>query len=144
MNRTQKSALVNLSLFLVNVAFFGYLFLTIFVFKSLPDRTGALIWLPPLTVLFGSAFFLLRKKQSPTEPQADERDRAIMRNAVLVSFVAAWLFLATATVIPALVLGEAGSVPVYLLPFINWGVFVGAGIVYTIAILIQYGRGGEK
>jgi hypothetical protein len=140
MNRTQKSALFNLSGFVVNIAFFCYLFVTIFVYKSLPNRTAEAIWLPVLVLLFGSGLLLLRKKQSPVEPQADERDKAIMKNAVLVSFVATWLLLAAATVVPALTLGEAGAVPVYLLPFINWGVFVGAGIVYTVAILVQYGR----
>ncbi len=144
MNRTQKSALVNLSGFLVNVAVFGYLFLTIFVFKSLPNRTAALIWLPLLAAWFGSGFFLLHKKQSATEPQADERDKAIMRNAALVSFVATWLLLATATSIAALLLGEAGSVPVYILTFINWGVFIGAGIVYAAAVLVQYGRTSKE
>jgi len=132
---------VNLSGFLVNIAVFVYLFVTIFVYQSLPNRTADAILLPVLVLLFGSGLLLLRKKQSPVEPQADERDKTIMKNAVLVSFAAAWLLLAAATAVPALMLGEAGAVPVWLLPFINWGVFVGTGIVYTVAILVQYGRG---
>ena len=144
MNRAQRSALVNLSGFVANVAIFCYLFVTIFVFRSLPNRTATAIWLPVLVLWFGSGLLLLRKKQSPVEPQADERDKAIMKNAVLVSFVATWLLLAAATLVLALMLGEAGAVPVYLLTFINWGVFVCAGIVYSVAILIQYGRGGQR
>ncbi len=144
MNRAQKSALFNLSGFVVNVAIFCYLFVTIFAFKTLPNRTAEAIWLPVLVLWFGSALLLLRRKQSPVEPRADERDKAIMKNAILVSFVATWLLLAAATLVLALMLGEAGAVPVYLLTFINLGVFVGAGIVYTVAILAQYGRTSKE
>ncbi len=140
MNRTQRSALFNLSGCLVNIVFFCYLFLAIFVFQSLPNRAVAAIWLPALGILFGSGLLLVRKKQSPTEPEADERDKAIMKNAVLASFVATWLLLAAVTITLALMLGEAGSVPVYILTFINLGMLAGAGIVYTVAILVQYGR----
>jgi hypothetical protein len=140
MNRTQKSALLNLSAFLVNIAFFTYLFITIFALKSLPNRAGLMVCL--LVFALGGAWwiFLLRKRQSPAEPQADERDKTIMKNAVFVSFISTWLLLGMATLIPALVLGQAGSLPVFLLPFINWGVFVLAGVVYFVAVLVQYGR----
>jgi hypothetical protein len=144
MNRAQKTALLNLSAFVANIAIFCYLFVTIFVFRSLPNPAAAAIWLPLLVLWFGVGLLLLRTKQSPVEPQADERDKTIMKNAVLVGFVATWLLLAAVTLVLALLLGEAGTVPVYLLTFINWGVFVGTGIVYTIAILVQYGRTNKE
>jgi RsiW-degrading membrane proteinase PrsW (M82 family) len=137
MNRTQKGALLNLSAFLVSIAFLSYLFITIFALRSLPNRTAVMIWLLTFSTLFGWWVLLLRKRQNPSEPEADERDKAIMRNAVLVSFISTWLLLAAATLIPALVLGESGSVPVYILTFINFGVFLVAGLVYTVAILVQ-------
>jgi len=140
MNRTQKSALLNLSGFLVNIVFLGYLLITIFVLKSLPNRPVGIVWLLLFGVLFGGWALLLRKRQNSAEPEADERDKAIMRNAILVSFVSTWLFLAVATLVPALVLGEAGSVPVYVLTFTNFAVFLLAGLVYSVAILVQYGR----
>jgi len=140
MNRTQKSALLNLSMFLVNVAFLGYLFFTIFAFRRLPNRPGMIVWLLVVALQVGGSVLLARRKQSPVEPQADERDKAIMKNAILVGFVATWLLLAFTTLTEALVLGEAGAVPVYALTFINWGVFAATGVVYTVAILIQYGR----
>lgn len=141
MNRTQKGALFNLSGFVVNVILLGYILLTILVFQRLPNRWALLVLLLLVGVYFGAWGFVLRGKQSPAEPEADERDKAIMKNGVLVSFIAVWLFLAAATVVPTLVLGAAGSVPVYVLTFVNFGVFLAAGLVYFAAVLIQYGRG---
>jgi len=144
MNRTQKGALLILSGFIVNFAILGYLFITIFVLKSLPKRSAAVVLLLLLAMQFGWWVLLLRKRQSPAEPEADERDKAIMRNAVLVSFISTWLLLEAATLIPALMLGEAGSVPVYILTFINFGVFLMAGLVYAVAILVQYRYGSKN
>jgi len=144
MNRTQKGALLILSGFIVNIAILGYLFITIFVLKSLPKRAAAVVLLLLLATQFGWWVLLLRKKQSPSEPEADERDKAIMRNAVLVSFISTWLLLEAATLIPAIILGEAGSVPVYILTFINFGVFLMAGLVYAVAILVQYRYGSKN
>jgi len=141
MNRTQKSALFNLSGLVMDLAILGYLFLTILVFQSLPNRSAATVLFLLFGVQCGWGIFLLRKKQSPVEPEADERDKVIMRNAVLVSFISTWLLLAVATLIPALLLGEAGAVPVYILTFMNFGVFLGTGLVYFAAVLVQYGRG---
>ena len=42
-----------------------------------------------------------------------------------------------------LVLGGGGSVPVYVLTFILFGVRLMAGLVYSVVILVQYGRGQE-
>ncbi len=140
MNRTQKGALLNLSGFLVSIGFFAYLFITIFGFRALPNRAAAIGGLLVFATQAGWWIFLFRRKQSPVEPQADERDKTIMKNAVFVSFVSTWLLLAAATLIPALVLGQAGSLPVFLLPFINFGVFVLAEVVYFVAVLVQYGR----
>ena len=139
MNKTQKGALLNLSGFLVNIGFFSYLFITIFGFRTPPNRSAAVVVLLVFAAQFGWWILLLRRRQSPTEPEADERDKTIMKNAILVSFVSTWLLLAVATLIPALVLGQAGSLPVFLLPFINFGVFALAGVVYFVAILTQYG-----
>ncbi len=140
MNRTQKGALLNLSGFLLNIAAFSYLLITIFGFRTLPNRAALVVVLLLFAAQAGWWVFFFRRKQSPVEPQADERDRTIMKNAVLVSFVSTWLLLAAATLIPALVLGQAGSLPVFLLPFINFGVFVLAEVAYFVAVLVQYGR----
>lgn len=140
MNRTQKTAWLNLSGFLANVTIFGYLLITILALKRLPNRLVILILLLLFGVPLAWGIFALRRKQSPAEPEADERDKTIMRNAVLASFFSTWLFLAVATLIPAFTLGQEGSLPVFLLPFIHFGVFCMAALVYFAAVLVQYGR----
>ena len=95
-------------------------------------------------VFIAASIIFLRKKQSPAEPDFDERDNLIKKRAVLASFVSVWLLLAATTIIPRLIVGQDGSIPVWTLPLINLGVFLIAMLVYSVAILIQYGLGGEK
>jgi len=143
MNRTQKGAVMTLSAFLMNAAFLGYLFIRIFVLKSLPRMSdlAPLLLVSAAMVAWWAA--LSRRRQSPAEPEADERDKVIMKNAVLAGFISILLFLAAMVLVLALVLGETGSVPVYVLTFILFGVCLAAGLVYAVAILVQYRQGGQ-
>jgi hypothetical protein len=143
MNRTQKTAWLNVSGFLTGIILLSYPLLMILAFRRLPNRIVVAVLLFVFAAQFGWWIFLLRKKQSPAEPEADERDKVIMRNAVLISFASSWLLLAAATLLPMLLLGPSGSLPVFLLPLINMGVFFLAGLVYFAAVLVQYRRGGE-
>jgi len=137
MNRTQKGTVMTLSAFLLNAAFLGYLFIRIFVLKGLPRMSDLGPLLLPVAAMVVWWVALSRRRQSPAEPEADERDKAILKNAVLASFISILLFLAATVLVLALVLGEAGSVPVYVLTFILFGVCLAAGLVYSVAILIQ-------
>ena len=143
MNRTQKTAWLNVSGFLMGIILCSYPLIMILAFRRLPNRIVIAVLLLVFAAQLGWWIFLLRKKQSPAEPEADERDKVIMRNAILISFVSTWLLLAAATVLPMLLLGPAGSLPVFLLPLINMGVFSLAVLVYFAAVLVQYRRGGE-
>ncbi|MHC4116670.1 MAG: hypothetical protein ACYSWO_04090 [Planctomycetota bacterium] len=143
MNRTQKTAWLNVSGFLMGIILLSYPLIMILVFRRLPNRIVVAVLLLVFAAQLGWWIFLLRSKQSSAEPEADERDKAIMRNAVLVSFVSTWLLLAAATLLPMLLLGPAGSLPVFLLPLINMGVFCLAVLVYFAGVLVQYRRGGE-
>lgn len=143
MNRTQKGAVMTLSGFLMNAAFLGYLFIRIFVLKSLPRMSDLAPLLLVSAALAAWWAALSRRRQSPAEPEADERDKAILKNAVLAGFISILLFLAVTVLALALVLGETGSVPVYVLTFILFGVCLAAGLVYAVAILVQYRQGGQ-
>ncbi len=142
MNRTQKGTVMTLSAFLLNAAFLGYLFIRIFVLKGLPRMSDLGPLLLPVAAMVVWWVALSRRRQSPAEPEADERDKAILKNAVLAGFLSILLFLAATVLVLALVLGEAGSVPVYVLTFILFGVCLMAGLVYSTAILVQYRLGG--
>jgi hypothetical protein len=143
MNRTQKGAFITLLAFLVNAAFFGYLFIRIFLLKSLPRKSEVVPLLLASAALVAWCVALSRRRQSPAEPEADERDKAIMKNAVFAGFISILLLLAATVLVLAIVLGEAGSVPVYVLTFILFGVCLMAGLVYSVAILVQYRLGGR-
>ncbi len=91
----------------------------------------------------GMAAVWLRIKQSPAEVNSDERDELIKKRAVLVSFASVWILLIAATIIPWFAVGQDGSIPVCLLPIINFGVFLIVMLVHSIAVLVQYGWGGK-
>ena len=142
MNRTQRSAwcMLMVSLFFI---FFGVLlFAEVAVLKSFFTSVHRFVALV-LVCLFVPYLIFLLKKQSPAEVESDERDRLIIKRAILVSFVSVWIMLAGVCIIPRFIVGETGAIPVYVLTFINLYIFMIAMFVYNIAILIQYGRGGK-
>jgi len=143
MNKTQKGAWFNLVTGLLCLAVLGYLFVEVFILKRLPEGFGRVFGLLAYCLLLGGAFISLRRKQSPAEVDSDERDNLIKYRAVIASFVSVWILLAAVTVIPRFVVGIKGSIPVWLLAFINLGVLLGALLVYSVAVLVQYGWGGK-
>ena len=142
MNRTQRSAWCMLMVSLFGIFFGILLFAEIAVLKSFFTSVHRFIALV-LVCLFVPYLIFLLKKQSPTEVESDERDRLIIKRAILVSFVSVWIMLAGVCIIPRFIVGETGAIPVYVLTFINLYIFMIAMLVYNIAILIQYGRGGK-
>jgi len=141
MNKTQRRALFTLSVSILLIAFGVIIFNSMFMPG---DRTAGVklvkiwIWLV-LAVSVGGAVLVYWKRRA-SEVDNDERDNFIKKNSVLVSFISLWVLLFAASIIPSFVAGDAGSIPVCLLPIINMGVFLIAMLVYSVAILAQYGR----
>ncbi len=147
MNKTQKGAIFCLAAFLFSSVVMAYPFISIFILKSWPESLFSRFWsMIAYFVFIAASIIFLRKKQSPAEPDFDERDELIKKRAVLVSFVSVGILLAAACIIPRFILGDEGAIPVYVLTFINLGIFMIAMLVYNVAVLIQYGRRdkGEK
>lgn len=140
MNKTQKGAWFGLSGCLICMASFGYIYLHFFVLKKGAGLIG--IW--PLLVaycfLIGMPVVFLRKKQSPNEVDKDERDSLIEKRAVIAAFVSVWILLFAATIIPRLIVGIDGAISVWSLAFINVGILFAVMLVYSVAVLVQYGR----
>ena len=112
-------------------------------------RTGLeeLILLSILLILgfLGMSAIFIFRKQSPAEVAFDERDNLIKKKAVRVSFVSLLILLFAASIVPSIIVGDWGSIPASLLPIINFNVFLIAMLIYSIAVLVQYGRSkGEK
>ena len=141
MNKTQKSAVFYLVMFLLWAVLITYAFLTMFVIT--PKVSPIWTLFVPFGVIFVTSIFWVRKKQSPAEVESDERDDLIKKRAVIASFVSAWILLVAASVIPAVIVGEDGSVPVILLPAINISILMITIPIYSIAVLVQYGRRGK-
>ncbi len=147
MNKTQRRALFTLSISIALIAFGVIIFNSMF---TPGNRTAGVklvkvwMWLI-LAVSAGGAVFVYWKRK-PSEVDNDERDSYVKKNAVLVSFVSLWFLLFASSLIPGFVVGDAGSIPVILLPIIDFVVFLIAMIIYSAAILAQYSWGvkGDK
>jgi uncharacterized membrane-anchored protein len=145
MNRTQKSAWFTFGVSILLLTF-GLIIFTQMFAAGATSITLARIWLLVMLFFMGISSVLLRIKQSRAEVDFDERDSSIKKNAVLVSFISLWVLLFAASIIPTFVAGDEGSIPVCLLPIINFGVFLIVMLVYSVAVLAQYGQAvkGEK
>ena len=90
----------------------------------------------------GLAQLFIRKDKG--EIAADERDRAIHMKSSWAGFGASYLVMGAACMIPFFVLGPEYMVRVAVLP----NVFMVGGLtfylVYSVTILVQYGKGGES
>lgn len=146
MNTTQKSTWLLLLSATLGVAGFAYVGSIIALGRIPPRPLGQIV--VGFVVLVGLALlawtiFLLVRRPSPAEPEADERDRMIRARATVVSFAGSWLLLGVVVLVLGLTLGQTGTIPVYLLTVILLGVAVVIQIVHGVAILVQYGRGGK-
>jgi len=144
MNRTQKGALVNLVGALINISVVVFLVVEIVVLKRLPGSFFEKFWVPiAVCVISPILFIFYRRKQNPAEVEADERDKLIKKRAVLVSFVLVWILLAALTLSVQLVAGAEGSIPVWFFSIINVCMLLVVFLIYSVAVLIQYGWGGK-
>ena len=140
MNKTQKGAWFTFGGAILLLTF-GLIIFTQMFAAGATSITLVRIWLLVILFFMGISVVLLRIKQSRAEVNFDERDNSIKKNAVLVSFISLWVLLFAASIIPSFVAGDAGSIPVCLLPIINFGVFLIVMLVHSVAILVQYGWG---
>jgi len=143
MNKTQKGAWFCLIATAALLTWYG-VFILAGTFPSGKTWSVLLKTLSFLAIFFmGMATVWLRIKQSPAEVNSDERDELIKKRAVLVSFASVWILLIATTIIPWFAVGQDGSIPVCLLPIINFGVFLIVALVHSVAVLVQYGWGGK-
>jgi hypothetical protein len=141
MNKTQKGAWLLLGMGVLLFGFVGIIYASLVAGGSrLAGINAVKFWAGLIVAFTVAAVLLARRKQSPAEPESDERDDAIKKNAVLACFISVWVSLVLASFIPTLVVGDNGSIPVFFLPVINFMILLVAFLVYGIAVLVQYGR----
>jgi hypothetical protein len=139
MNKTQKCAWFSLAGTILAFTIAFYLIFRLAIQKKPPERFCAYLF--PLTFLLyivAGIFFLLRK-QSPNEPDYDERDNRIKQKAWIAAFISVGPLFLAASVIPQFFVGLDGTIPVWLLPIVTVSLFYPVMLVYSIAVLVQYG-----
>ena len=144
MNKKQKGAWVNLVAVLISIAALIYIIIQLFIVKKQFGPAGMWSLLATYGVLLGIPTIFLRKKQSPREVNKDERDSLIEKRAVIAAFVSVWILLFAATIIPRFIFGNDGSIPVWSLAYVNVGILFIVLLVYSIAVLVQYGKGDKN
>jgi hypothetical protein len=147
MNKTQKSAWFTLGVAILLIVFGVIIYTGMFAPGGRMAGVGLVkVWSGFILVFLAGGAALVHWKRRPSGVDFDERDNSVRKNAVLAAFVGLWILLFAASIIPSFVAGDAGSIQVCLLPIINIGVFVVVMLIYSVAILVQYGRRekGEK
>jgi len=147
MNRTQKGAWFGLGGAVLGLSFMGTFYAAVFAPGDKVVGLETVKFLVGLSVAyFLVGLMLVFRRQSPVEPESDERDKTIQKNAAIACFISVGVSLGLASFIPSLVVGRAGSIPVFLLGVFNLIILQIACFVYGVAILIQYGcvRKGDK
>jgi len=143
MNKTQKSAWCGLVVTLAFLLLCLFLFIEIAILKKMLLSVNLL----GATLLFGlgvASVIFTCKKQSPIEVEADERDKLIQRRAIVVSFISVGILLALTCLILRFIIGISGTITVWEFTLINFFIFYVALLVYSVAILVQYGWGGQR
>jgi len=143
MNKTQRGAWYGVLL--------SFLLAGIVVFDLLDTRVGwpmkllvAILW---GGLLLAPVYCLQRKKRFPGVDM-DERDREIVKKALLVSFISLVVILGVAFVTAFFTLGLTHTVSITMdgLSAIIYFVLTVFVLVLSLSVLVQYGRGakGEK
>jgi hypothetical protein len=92
--------------------------------------------------LSGLGFLFTKKDKGPVT--YDERDGSIRKNAAYSGFAGAFLFACAAYMTPFFVLGPNATISVRWLPQIWIGTFLVQYFLYSLTILVGYGRGGNQ
>ena len=142
MNKTQKCAWLCLTLTMLLLIFSVIVYGGIIAVGKPTRITSGLFYI--LFLIIALCFrILLWKKQSAVEVDLDERDQLIKRRAVFACYISLWALLIAACTIPWFIVGPEGSIPVCVLPATLFGVFIIVMLVYSVAVLVQYGRRGK-
>jgi hypothetical protein len=90
-------------------------------------------------VHFDRVFFPLKAGQIAF----DERDDMIRKKAVRVAYTVFWVAFILGCIVPYLILGPKSSISVGILPLMVFCAAIIIRIVWSVAVLVQYGRGGK-
>ena len=140
MNRMQKMAWVGF----LGCLTIGVLYATVFAVLFLAPAHRQVLCFISCSIpvaLFAAMVWAYRKKQSPAEPDCDERDSQISRRAIIVSFAGLCFLIYISDAVAILWTGVGGFIPTAILPVIHLGVGLLAVTIYYAAMIVFYGKG---
>ena len=143
MNKAQKCAWFNLTLTLVIIALHSAAFFTIAMKGYLP-RTLNTIGFIVVFGLIGISVVVFRRKQKFSKVEFDERDKFINKRVLVVDYFFLWAIFLAGCVVFWRYLGPDGTVRVYALCALLYGLFLLAMIVHSVTTLFLYGSGKIK
>lgn len=89
---------------------------------------------------FGVVFY----RKRPGQVMFDERDADIQRRSLIITAAVFWvIFVEVCVFLPWYYYGERGAVPVAVVQSSVWIAWIIVSLIYTVATLVQYGRGGS-
>ena len=140
MNKTQKGAWGGLVL----VVFLLMIPVIDIVEKGLGPLLTHLVAYSVGLGLLGLVIYLIRKIEKQPGVNFDERDKLIIKKAIIVAFVAVSIALIAWYILTLFWLGETGFISVSKLPVIVYTASILFIFVCSLATLIQYKTGGAK
>ncbi len=143
MNKAQKCAWFNLALTLVMIALHSAAFLMIAMIGYVP-KTLNTIGFFVVFGLIGISAVIFKRKQKFSKVEFDERDKFINKRVLVVDCFFIWAILLAGCVIFWRYLGPDGTVRVYALCALLYGMFLIAMIVHSVTTLLLYGSGKIK
>ena len=143
MNRYQKLAWFNL---IVITVFIIVTTTVITIELQMRGYSTTGLWCVGILALLRLNPFLFKKPQGQNKVVSDERDKFIIKRAVSFAYTTFWIvfFVSSFALHIFMGMGPKSSVPTITLPLMACGGAVFIKIVSSVAILVQYGRGGEK
>lgn len=73
----------------------------------------------------------------------DERDEMVKKKAVVTAYTVFWIAFVLGCIIPLFILGPNSTIHISVLPWMVFCAAVIVRVVWSIAILVQYGWGGK-
>jgi len=86
--------------------------------------------------------FFINRKQKNAEAEIDERDTFIIRRALIAAFVSICVIPIVACAVAIFVLEPEASISVGGFPIIIYFIYIIFILIFSVAILVQYGREG--
>ncbi len=141
MNRAQKMAWFFVIVISSSLILSGTVITVLYLKVGMPRALAGLAFMG-ISGFAGLAPLIFRKDKGTV--QCDERDILINRIAALAGFGLAYLVVGLTCMIPFFALGPNATISVVWLPAIFGAAGITTFLVHSVAILIQYGRGGKE